>query len=286
MSRVTVFKDDLGFIEGPAWRPPDRLSLVSIDRGLVYTLDGATGQILESVETAGGPNGLVVGHDVAYVAQNGGVFGASGPVTPGVQAVAAGRASYAGTDGFRAPNDICLTADGRLIVTDPATDAALHEPIAGELVACDPSSGATEVLAAELLCPNGLAIDENDRFLYLTQSYARTIERFRIESSGLVREDVVCHIDNGRPDGLALDREGNFWVCVPASGGVNVYDPSGGQIDRIDCGDGAMTTNLCFGGADYRQVFIAAAGLGQLLTLTAEAAGLPLHPFRNHEGEA
>jgi sugar lactone lactonase YvrE len=47
-----------------------------------------------------------------------------------------------------------------------------------------------------------------------------------------------------------------------------------------------MTTNLCFGGVDYRQVFIAAAGLGQLLTLTAPVAGLPLHPFRNRGGES
>jgi gluconolactonase len=280
MSRVTVFQDDLGFIEGPAWRPPDRLSLVSINRGLVYTLDGATGEILESVETLGGPNGLVVGDDVSYAAQNGGVFGASGPATPGVQVIAAGRSSYAATKGFRAPNDICLTSDGRLIITDPATDVALHEPITGELLACDPGTGATEVLATELLCPNGLAIDADDRFLYLTQSYARTIDRFRFEASGLVREDVVCRIENGRPDGLAIDRDGNFWVCVPASGGVNVYDPHGLQIDRIDCGDGAMTTNLCFGGPDYRQVFIAAAGLGQLLTLIAPVAGLPLHPFR------
>jgi gluconolactonase len=280
MSRTTVFKDDLGFIEGPAWGLPDRLSLVSIDRGLVYTLDGGSGEILESVATGGGPNGLVVGDNVAYAAQNGGVFGASGVAAPGVQAVAGGQASYAATEGFRAPNDICLTSDGRLIVTDPATDAALHEPITGELLACDPNTGATEVLAGELLCPNGLAIDADDRFLYLTQSYARTIERFRFGPSGLVREEVVCRIDNGRPDGLALDLEGNFWVCVPASGGVNVYDPAGTQIDRIECGDGAMTTNLCFGGPEYRQVFIAAAGLGQLLTLTAPVAGLPLHPFR------
>jgi gluconolactonase len=280
MSRTTIFKDDLGFIEGPAWQPPDRLSLVSIDRGLVYTLDGGSGEILASVATRGGPNGLVVGHDVAYAAQNGGVFGASGVAPPGVQAIAAGQAPYAATDGFRAPNDICLTFDGHLIVTDPATDAALHEPITGELLACDPRTGATEILADGLLCPNGLAIDAEDRFLYLTQSYARTIERFHFGPSGLVREEVVCRIDNGRPDGLALDLEGNFWVCVPASGGVNVYDPAGTQIDRIECGDGAMTTNLCFGGPDYRQVFIAAAGLGQLLTLVAPVAGLPLHPFR------
>jgi gluconolactonase len=286
MSRTTVFKSDLGFIEGPAWQPPNRLSLVSIDRGLVYTLDADSGEILESVATEGGPNGLVVGHGVAYAAQNGGVFGASGTATPGVQAVANGQASYAATDGFRAPNDICLTSNGRLIVTDPATDAALHEPIAGELLACDPSTGTTELLATELLCPNGVAIDADDRFLYLTQSYARTIERFRFESSELVRDEVICHIDNGRPDGLALDLEGNFWVCVPASGGVNVYDPTGAQIDRIDCGDGSMTTNLCFGGPDYRQVFIAAAGLGQLLTLTASVAGLPLHPFRTRGATA
>jgi len=253
MSRTTIFKDDLGFIEGPAWQPPDRLSLVSIDRGLVYTLDGGSGEILASVATRGGPNGLVVGHDVAYAAQNGGVFGASGVAPPGVQAIAAGQAPYAATDGFRAPNDICLTFDGHLIVTDPATDAALHEPITGELLACDPGTGATEILAGGLLCPNGLAIDAEDRFLYLTQSYARTIERFHFGPSGLVREEVVCRIDNGRPDGLALDLEGNFWVCVPASGGVNVYDPAGTQIATLKTPE--RPTGITFG-ADPATLFV------------------------------
>lgn len=279
MLEPTVFKDDLGFIEGPAWTPEGNLSLVSIDRGLVYTLDGSTGEVRGSVETAGGPNGLVIGEHAAFVAQNGGVFGASGQAPAGVQAVSDGHATYVATDGFEAPNDICFGPDGRLLVTDPTTDAALLEQIPGAVLACDAVSGETEVLLDGLLCPNGLAVDASGDVLYLGQSFARTIERIRFDGPRLVREhDIFCEVENGRPDGMALDRDGNLWVAVPASGGVNVYDPNGKQLERVDCGEGSLTTNVCFGGPDLKRVFITAAKLGAVLTLTAPVAGLPLRP--------
>jgi gluconolactonase len=225
---------------------------------------------------------MVIGQDAAFIAQNGGVFGASGQAEAGVQTIADGRASYLTTSGFRAPNDICFGPDGRLLVTDPTTDAALLEPIPGTVLACDMLSGETEVLLDGLLCPNGLAVDETDSVLYLGQSFARTIERVRIDGPRLVREnDIFCEVENGRPDGMALDQEGNLWVAVPASGGVNVYDPAGRQIERIECGEGSLTTNVCFGGPELKQVFITAAMRGSVLTLTAPAAGLPLHPYRS-----
>lgn len=283
MIKAEIFVDDLGFIEGPAWEPGGTLSLVSIDRGRVYRLDGRSGEVISHTSMGGGPNGLILGRDMAYVAQNGGIFGASGTAPSGVQAVRDGEATYLSTDGFIAPNDICLLSDGRLIVTDPETDAALHEPLPGRVLACDPRTGESEVLLSGLLCPNGLAVDASDRFLYLTQSYARTVERFRIEGRGLVHEEVVCRIENGRPDGMAIDREGNLWVCVPASGGVNVYDSAGRLIERVECGDGSLTTNVCFGGHELTQIFITAAGRGSAMTLAAPVAGLALHPFREPE---
>jgi len=280
MMRPEVFSDDLGFIEGPAWHPKGTLHLVSISRGLVYELAGDSGAVLSSASTAGGPNGLTLGLEGHYVAQNGGIFGASGDAVPGVQVVAGESATYLSDEDFDAPNDLCVAPDGRLIVTDPASEKALVQPVPGRVLACDPLTGDVEVLLSEMRCPNGLAISADDRSLYLAQSYLQTIQQFWFEDARLVAGDIVCQVANGRPDGIAIDMEGNLWVCVPASGGVNVYDPGGTQIERIECGAGSMTTNLCFGGPGHRRLFITAAGLGSVLTVTAPVPGLTLHPFR------
>ena len=111
--------------------------MAAISTGLVHVLDPA-GRLLESHAVGGGPNGLAWGADGAlYVAQNGGVFGASGPARPGVQRIRDGQVAYAVDFPFEAPNDLAFGPDGRLWVTDPRTDRALHEPIEGRVVACN-----------------------------------------------------------------------------------------------------------------------------------------------------
>lgn len=80
---------------------------------------GPAGGPVERIVTGGGPNGLALGPDGAlYVAQNGGVFGASGPAPAGVQIVSDRHVDYFAT-GMDAPNDLAFGPDGRLWVTDP-----------------------------------------------------------------------------------------------------------------------------------------------------------------------
>jgi gluconolactonase len=279
MSQAMTVKDQLGFIEGPAWSDDGRLHLVSISHGCVYVL-APNGSILETIQTGGGPNGLALAQDAMFVAQNGGIFGASGKARPGIQKIKHGSASYVFDADFKAPNDLCFGPDGRLYVSDPATDKAVLEPIEGRVFACDPVTGECEVVIDGRYFPNGLAFDATGQYFYLAQTYSRLIERFRLVGGTLKSEGTFCTIGKGRPDGIALDQDGKLWVCTPSTGGVEVFDRDGKPVRRIELGEGTMTTNCCFGGPDGNDLFVTAAAKGSLLRLRADSPGLKLLPFR------
>jgi gluconolactonase len=282
VTRIEVFSRGLGFIEGPVHRRDGRILLVSINRGCVYALD-STGQIVATFATGGGPNGLALSTDALYVAQNGGVFGASGPATPGVQRIIEGEVTYLTTELCEAPNDLCFGPDGLLYVSDPVTDRALTEAIEGRVLVCDPTSGRAEVVIQHRYFPNGLAFDASGRFFYLAQTYPRTVERFSWTAGRLESDGTFCHVANGRPDGMALDTQGNLWVCTPGTGGIEVFSPDGAPRARIELGRGTMTTNCCFGGSEGKDLFVTAAGSGELLRLRTDATGLALFPFARLE---
>jgi gluconolactonase len=277
--RIEVFGRDLGFIEGPVYGGDGRVLLVSINRGCVYALDPG-GQITATFMTGGGPNGLALSREGLYVAQNGGIFGASGTATPGVQCIIGSEVSYLTTELCEAPNDLCFGPDGLLYVSDPATDRALTEAIEGRVLVCDPRSGRTEVVIQHRYFPNGLAFDASGRFFYLAQTYPRTVERFSWTAGRLESDGTFCHLANGRPDGLALDTQGNLWVCTPGTGGIEVFSQDGTPVTRIELGRGTMTTNCCFGGSQGQDLFVTAAGTGELLRLRTDATGLALFPYR------
>ncbi|MES2187892.1 MAG: SMP-30/gluconolactonase/LRE family protein [Pseudomonadota bacterium] len=276
---ISVFQGGLGFIEGPAWTRSGHLVVASISKGCVFQLDGS-GRVVARHETGGGPNGLACSAAGLYVAQNGGIFGASGSTPGGVQRIAGNQVELLFAEGATAPNDLCFGPDGRLYVSDPLTDKALTEPVEGRVLACDLHTGAWEVAVASRLFPNGVAFDASGQRFYLALTYLRAIERFGFHAGTLTSEGTLCETVNGRPDGMAVDLEGKLWVCTPGTGGIEVFTAEGRFVKRIEIGEGSMTTNCCFGGADMRDLFITASARGQVLTMRVDVPGLPLYPFR------
>ena len=142
---IDIIEDGLGFTEGPVWLPDDRVALTSISHGCVYIVDPADGP-LERIDTGGGPNGLACSADgTLYVAQNGGVWGASGPAEPGVQVITGTRVDYL-VEGLGAPNDLMFGPDGRLWITDTRAEFDVSTPgagLPGHVYATDVDSGDT-----------------------------------------------------------------------------------------------------------------------------------------------
>lgn len=273
MADHEVLGSGFGFIEGPVWTG-DGLAFVSLEHGCIYRLKSNGTAML--AETLGGPNGLAAGKSALYVAQNGGIFAARSKAQPGVQVIGAGGIEDRFVGQFDAPNDLCFGPDGRLYVTDPASEKGIFEAIEGRVLACDLRTGESRVVVEGRYFPNGLAFDAEGRHLYLTQTYSRAVEKFAVDKGELESLGIFCEMVNGRPDGMALDVEGNLWICTPGTGGLEVFGPDGKHIERIEFGEGSMTTNCCFGGEDLQDLYVTAAGLGSILRLRAPCPGLPL----------
>jgi gluconolactonase len=69
---------------------------------------------------------------------------------------------------------------------------------------------------------------------------------------------------------MTLDRDGNLYLTGKA--GVYVYSPEGKLIQTIEVPE-SWTANVCFGGADRKQLFITASD--SVYTIATRTQGLP-----------
>lgn len=183
----------------------------------------------------------------------------------------AGRAVLARSSGGRvlnSTNDVIAARDGTILFTDPpfgvrAEDGqlqgyqqAMELPFCGIWrVTADPD--APELLSDAVYRPNGLCLAPDERRLYVSDSSERfhkvvvfeVAPGWRLEGP---RDFAV--MPAGVPDGMRVDAEGNLWVA--GGDGVHVWAPDGRPVGHAPVPE--MVTNLEFGGADGRDVFVTA----------------------------
>jgi gluconolactonase len=80
-----------------------------------------------------------------------------------------------------------------------------------------------------------------------------------------------------RFDSMAVDAFGNLCVATLMHGGISVISPDGRRYHHVPLPD-LYTTNLCFGGADLRTVYVTLSGSGRLIAIDDwPAPGLKLN---------
>jgi gluconolactonase len=262
----------LGFTEGPVWTSSGTLLAVGLSRGLVYEIDPATGDVLARHATGGRPNGLAAGRgEEIWVAQAG-----KDSVPPSLQRIEDG-AIHTLTNGFSAPNDLAFGPDGKLWFTDPKGEALTGNPEEGRIWAYDLAHGTFELMAGGVLYPNGLAFDDGGSSLYVAETATARILRFPLKGSTVGSPVVFVEMASGHPDGIAFDAEGRLHVASTTDESVQVYDRSGRLVERVPIGAG-LTTNLCFGGPDFRTLFVTTTRGGSIYSVGRQVPGLPLIP--------
>jgi gluconolactonase len=272
-----------GLLEGPVWRPASGDLLVTVvGAGRVLRVDLAAGVAEDFADTKGGPNGAFPCTDGGIlVTQNGGLDwdaigipnpAPSEPTTPGIQQVGPdGRVSLLteGDGPFRAPNDLCVTADGTIFFTDPPQFPPPADP--SGRVWMWPAGGRPEVFASRLQYCNGVGADREGNVLIVEQ---RGLMYLRPDGT---RDWLIETLPSGG-DGFAFDIEGNIYVAGGRN--VTVVSPDGRVVEELAAPPGrAMVTNCCFGGSDMRTLFATDGGSGRALAFESmPTPGIPLVP--------
>ena len=160
---------------------------------------------------------------------------------------------------LRTPNDLALDSHGGFYFTDPA--GARDRP-AGSVYYVD-AKGETHLAAADLFYPNGVVIRPDGKTLLVGESMRNRVVAFPVLAPGKLGPLRVfadlpskqgAQLDN-KPDGMALDENGNLYVAHYGMGQVQVLDPTGKLIRHIDTGH-MFTSNVAFGGPAMNWLFV------------------------------
>jgi gluconolactonase len=182
-------------------------------------------------------------------------------------------------DGKRlnSPNDIVYKSDGSAYFTDPPyglagqdSDPAKELPFNG-IFRLSPD-GEVELLNDQQTRPNGIAFSPDEKTLYVANSDPehKVWMAYRVKDDGTIDAgrvfaDVTGETDEGLPDGLKLDKQGNLYLTGP--GGVWIYAPDGTHLGTIQPEE--VPANVGWGDDGHTLYMTARTGLYRI-TLTAE----------------
>ncbi|MDP1741036.1 SMP-30/gluconolactonase/LRE family protein [Polaromonas sp.] len=166
--------------------------------------------------------------------------------------------------------------------------------------------GALARIAGDATVGNGLAWSADSRTLYWSDTTAHVIRAWDWDSVGntLSKARVFMQFPfkpagwqpgkpgyGGRPDGAAVDSEGNYWVAMFEGARVLKLSPAGELLAEIAT-PVQCPTMVCFGGDDLQTLYLTSARHGRpaaelqamplsgaVLSLRVDVPGLPVNFF-------
>ncbi len=135
-----------------------------------------------------------------------------------------------------------------------------EEKIMGSLYCLD--KNIIEKKEKDLFISNGLGWNKDSSKFYLTDSPKRIIYvyDYDLKTSIMSNKQIFATINNedGYPDGLCIDEEDYIWSAHWAGSKITRYKPDG-SIDKIIELPVPNVTSCCFGGKDFKTLFITSA---------------------------
>jgi gluconolactonase len=162
---------------------------------------------------------------------------------------------------LNSPNDVIVGPDGALYFTDPTLDLVAGDkqeiPFQGVYRLDD--SGKLTLLTRDLTQPNGLAFSPDGKKFYVDDSEQRNIRVYDVQSDktlshGRIFGEEPGGKNDGVPDGIKVDKEGNLFVTGPK--GIWVWDANGNHLGTIEMPE--QPANLTWGDKDYSTLYITA----------------------------
>jgi sugar lactone lactonase YvrE len=156
-------------------------------------------------------------------------------------------------------NDGRCDSQGRFWVSTMCMDMAAAKQVGA--VYCFDEYGLGAAKVEGLITPNGMAFSPDGATYYLSDSHptVQKIWAFDFSSaSGAIangREFVDMTAYPGRPDGAAVDADGNYWICANDAGKIHQFSPQGELISSLNVP--VSKPSMCaFGGPNMNILFV------------------------------
>lgn len=258
------------FLEGPSFDNEGRLWCVDIINGRILRVSQA-GEFEVQAQYDGWPNGLKIRQDgMVFIAdyKNGIMIHepGSGVVKPYIQ--------RNGVEPFKGVNDLFFAKNGDLYFTDQGL-TGLHDPT-GRLFRLT-AAGTLECLLNNVPSPNGLVMNLEEDTIFLAVTRSNAIWRVPLTENQIAKVGVFIQLSGGiGPDGLALDENGGLWVAHAGLATVWGFSSMGEPVYRVKSQEGALVTNLAFGGADNRELYLIESDSATIQRVKLDVAGKPM----------
>ena len=260
--KVTKLAGDMKFTEGPVWLPNEK-KLVFSDIPNSKLMQWSEQDGLSVFRESKNANGNILDLEGRIISCQHGARNLIRIEKDGSTTVLADR--FEGKR-FNSPNDVAVRSDGTLWFTDPPWGLTGPHEIPGHWVyKLDPKTGKVDVVYKYLAMPNGIVFSPDETRIYIadTGGHQRhpdsafhdmpaSIQCYEISDDGKL-EKKLFHINAGS-DGMAVDTKGNLYTTH--GGKVYIYDADGKKLEDIDVPEGPA--NVCFGGDDFKTLFITA----------------------------
>jgi sugar lactone lactonase YvrE len=182
-------------------------------------------------------------------------------------------------------NDMAVDARGRAYIGNFGYDFVNgEEPRPTVLVMVDEHGRAGPVTAPELICPNGIVVDEERRRVVVAETFAHRLSAYELHDDGSLGDrSVLAEFDDRvEPDGIAMDDDGEIWIatCSPA---VLRVSEGGSITGRLELSSGLNSYAVALGGDDGTALSVCSApgsgvadtGRGRIEVATVDRATSP-----------
>jgi|SRR5579885_2309686 D-xylonolactonase len=250
---LEVLATGFGLVEGPRADERGRLYFADVHLGGLYRRD-PDGRIETLIAGRKYIGGIVLNHGCAVV------FCGKGGVAIWDQSTGAVRDIVTHWQGRPLHfNDMTADSYGSIWAGTFGYDVFAHPrpaPAPGTLFRIDPP-GTMVAMWEGIELSNGLGFSPDGKLLYHSDSGTDTVFVYDVAPDRTLKDRrPFARLDNGVPDGLAVDVEGGIWVAA-AMGSEVVHFKSDGTLERRIPVPLIMPSSVVFGGADMRDLYIA-----------------------------
>ena len=165
------------------------------------------------------------------------------------------------------PNDIAIDSKDRLYASDPSWKEST-----GNIWRID-TDGKVVLLEKNMGTTNGIELSPDEKTLYVNESVQRKVWAYDLSDAGTVsNKRLLIEFPDFGMDGMRCDHKGNLYITRHGKGTVAIISPDGKLLQEITLA-GKKPSNIAFGGADGRTIYITLQDNKNIETFVGETPG-------------